>query len=296
MPSQPVSFYSEGTKLAGDLFLPDDLKPGEQRAGIVLCHGYTGVRALYLPDNARELAAAGYVVLTFDYKGWGDSEGPPARLAPYSRVADVQSALTFLAAQAMVNADRLGIYGTSYGGATVVWTAAVDPRVKCVVSVVGVGNGRRWMRSVRHPDEYADLLDRAAEDRVQRVMTGKSTFVERTDILLPDRQSAELAAAARAKTPGAISQIPLEFIDDTLGFHPEWVVDKIAPRPVLFITTDDDRLVPPEESQAMYDRAGEPKKLVVLPKWGHYEVYAGEAYRQVMDPTVAWYQQYLPAR
>jgi len=296
MPSQPVSFYSEGTKLAGDLFLPDDLKPGEQRAGIVLCHGYTGVRALYLPDNARELAAAGYVVLTFDYKGWGDSEGPPARLAPYSRVADVQSALTFLAAQAMVNADRLGIYGTSYGGATVVWTAAVDPRVKCVVSVVGVGNGRRWMRSVRHPDEYADLLDCAAEDRVQRVMTGKSTFVERTDILLPDRQSAELAAAARAKTPGAISQIPLEFIDDTLGFHPEWVVDKIAPRPVLFITTDDDRLVPPEESQAMYDRAGEPKKLVVLPKWGHYEVYAGEAYRQVMDPTVAWYQQYLPAR
>jgi len=296
MSSQPVSFYSEGTKLAGDLFLPNDLKPGEQRAGIVLCHGYTGVRALYLPDNARELAEAGYVVLTFDYKGWGDSEGPPARLAPYSRVADVQSALTFLGAQAMVNADRLGIYGTSYGGATVVWTAAVDSRVKCVVSVVGVGNGRRWMRSVRHPDEFSDLLDRSAEDRVRRVMTGQSEFVERTDILLPDRQSAGLAAAARAKTPGAISQIPLEFIDDTLGFHPEWIVDKIAPRPVLFITTDDDRLVPPEESQAMYDRAGEPKKLVVLPKWGHYEVYAGEAYRQVMDPTVAWYQQYLPAR
>lgn len=296
MSSQPVHFYSEGTKLAGDLFLPDDLQPGETRAGIVLCHGYTGVRNLYLPDNARELNKHGYVVLTFDYKGWGTSEGSPARLAPYSRVADVQSALTFLGAQDNVNADALGIYGTSYGGATVVWTAAVDPRVKCVVSVVGVGNGRRWMRSVRHPDEFADLLDRSAEDRVRRVMTGKSEFVERTDILLPDRQSAELAAAARAKTPGAISQIPLEFIDDTLGFHPEWVVDKISPRPVLFITTDDDRLVPPEESVAMYERAGEPKKLVVLPKWGHYEVYDGEAFRQVMEPTVAWYRKYLPAR
>lgn len=295
MSSQPVSFYSEGTKLAGDIFLPDDLKPGEKRAGIVLCHGYTGVRNLYLPDNARELNKHGYVVLTFDYKGWGTSEGPPARLAPYSRVADVQSALTFLGAQTCVNPDRLGIYGTSYGGATVVWTAAVDPRVKCVVSVVGVGNGRRWMRSVRHPDEFSDLLDRSAEDRVRRVMTGKSEFVERTDILLPDRQSAALAAAARAKTPGAISQIPLEFIDDTLGFHPEWIVDKISPRPVLFITTDDDRLVPPEESEEMYNRAGEPKKLIVLPKWGHYEVYTGEAFRQVMEPTVAWFQQYLPA-
>ncbi len=296
MPSQPISFYSEGVKLAGDLFLPPDLKPGERRAGIVLCHGYTGVRALYLPDNARVLNEAGYVVLSFDYKGWGDSEGPKNRLAPYSRVADVQAALTFLAAHRTVEADRLGLYGTSYGGATVVWVAAVDPRAKCVVSVVGVGDGRRWMRSVRRPDEFFDLLDRSAADRLRRVTTGQSEFVERGDILLPDRQSAELAAAARRGTPGAVSQIPLEFIDDTLGFHPEWVVDRIAPRPVLFITTSDDRLVPPEESEAMYRRAGEPKKLVVLQGWGHYEVYAGECFRQVMEPTVAWYGEHLPAR
>ena len=53
MPSQAVSFYSEGTRLSGDLFLPDNLAPGETRAGIVLCHGYTGVRTLYLPDTTR---------------------------------------------------------------------------------------------------------------------------------------------------------------------------------------------------------------------------------------------------
>ena len=294
MSSQKVGFYSEGTRLAGDLFLPDGLRDGEKRAGILLCHGYTGVRNLYLPDTARALTVAGYVVLTFDYKGWGDSEGSPNRLAPYGRVLDSQAALTFLGAQDMVDPARLGIYGTSYGGATVVWTAAVDPRVKCVVSVVGVGHGRRWMRSVRHPDEFADLLALAEEDRVRRVMTGQSRFVERADILLPDRQSAALAAAARAGNPGAVSQIPLEFIDDTLGFHPEWVVDKIAPRPVLFITTDDDRLVPPDESEALYAKAGEPKKLVMLPGWGHYEVYTGEAFRQVITPTIDWYLEYLP--
>ncbi len=296
MPSSPVNFYSEGVRLAGDLFLPDDLRPGEQRAGIVLCHGYTGVRNLYLPDNARVLNEAGYVVLTFDYKGWGDSDGPKSRLSPYGRVIDSQAALTFLAAQSMVDPERLGLYGTSYGGATVVWTAAVDQRVKAVVSVVGVGHGKRWMRSVRRPDEFADLLKRSAADRVQRVMTGKSEYVDRTSILLPDRQSAELAAAARRGNPGAVSEIPMEFIDDTLAFHPEWVVDKIAPRPVLFITTDDDRLVPQDESEALYARAGEPKKLVVLKGFGHYEVYAGEAFRQVMAPTLAWYREHLPAR
>jgi hypothetical protein len=294
--SKPVIFYSEGVKLAGDLFLPADVKQGDQRAGIVLCHGYTGVRSIYLPDNARVLAEAGYVVMSFDYKGWGDSEGPKSRLAPYSRVADVQAALTFLGAQPQVDAARLGIYGTSYGGATVVFVAAVDPRVKCVVSVVGVGNGARWMRSVRRPDEYHDLLTRAAADRDKRVLTGVSALADRNEVLLPDRQSAELGAAARRDNPAAVTQLPLEFVDDTLGFNPEWIVDRIAPRPVLFITTDDDRLVPPQESEAMFARAGEPKKLVILKGFGHYEVYGGEAFRQVMDETVAWYKTHLPAR
>jgi uncharacterized protein len=293
---KPVTFYSEGIKLAGDVFMPANLKPGERRTGIVLCHGYTGVRGIYLPDNARVLSEAGYVVLTFDYKGWGDSDGPKSRLAPYSRVADVQAALTFLGAQPEVDANRLGIYGTSYGGATVVFVAAIDPRVKCVVAVVGIGNGARWMRSVRRPDEYHDLLARAATDRLKRTLAGVSDLADRNEILLPDRQSAELGAAARRDNPAAVTQLPLEFVDDTLGFNPEWVVDRIAPRPILFITADDDRLVPPQESEAMYARAGEPKKLVVLKGIGHYEVYGGEAFRQVMDETVAWFRAHLLVR
>jgi uncharacterized protein len=293
---KPVVFYSEGVRLVGDVYYPDDLVPGDRRAGIVLCHGYTGVKDLYLPDNARILNRAGYVAMTFDYKGWGESAGARSRLAPYSRVADVQAALTFLGTLAEVDAERLGLYGTSYGGATVVWVAAIDPRVKCVVSVVGIGNGARWMRGVRRPDEWHDLVERSARDRVKRALEGESELVNREEILLPDRQSAELASAARRNNPAAVNRIPLEYVDDTIGFNPEWVVDRIAPRPVLFITTDNDRLVPPEESEALYVRAREPKKLVVLKGYGHYEVYADPAFAEVMAPTLAWFGQHLPAR
>jgi dipeptidyl aminopeptidase/acylaminoacyl peptidase len=291
-----VTFYSEGYKLVGDIYSPTDLQPGDKRAGIVLCHGYTGVKDLYLPDNARLLTEAGYIVMTFDYKGWGDSEGPRSRLAPYSRVYDVQAALTFFGTLPEVDPERLGIYGTSYGGATVVWVGAIDPRVKCIVSVVGIGHGARWMRSVRRPDEWYDLLERSQEDRLQRTTTGQSEFVERSDILLPDRQSAELAEAARRDNPAAVSTIPLEYVDDTLSFNPEWVVDKIAPRPILFVTTDNDRLVPPEESEQLYAHAGEPKRLVILRGYGHYEVYTEPALSEVMHATLAWFQEYLPAR
>ena len=70
--------------------------------------------------------------------------------------------------------------------------------------------------------------------------------------------------------------------------------DRAAPGAVHHL--DNDRLVPPEESIALHARAGEPKKLVVLKGFGHYEVYAGEALRQVMEATLAWYREHLPAR
>ena len=263
MQCESVSFYSEGVRLSGDLYKPAGAGPEDARAGILLCHGYTGVKSLYLPDNARVLTEAGYVVLAFDYKGWGASEGPRTRLAPFSRVADTLAALTFLGTRPGVDPAHLGLYGTSYGGATVIWAAALDTRVRCVVSVVGVGDGRRWMRSVRRPDEWHDLLARAQEDREAAVVSGESALAERDEILLQDRASAALSAAARANNPDAVSTVPTSFIDETLSFHADWVVGKIAPRPLLLITTDDDRLVPPEESQSLYSHAGEPKKLIV---------------------------------
>jgi fermentation-respiration switch protein FrsA (DUF1100 family) len=290
-----VNFYSEGVKLAGDLFIPEGLAAGEKRAGIVLCYGYTGNRSLYEPPTAQALSQAGYVVLTFDYKGWGDSEGPRTRLAPYGRVIDTQAALTFLSVQPQVDANQVGLYGSSYGGATVIFTAAIDPRVKTVMSVTGPGIGLRWMRSIRHPDEYADMLDRAAADRALRVTTGKSEMVDRNEILIPDRLSLKIATDTRQKNGSTVSKIPLEYIDDTAGFNPEWVVDKISPRPVLFLTTDNDRLVP-GEVQSVFAHAAEPKKLIVLKGFGHYELYSGEGFRQLTAATLAWFTEQLPAR
>ena len=49
---KPVTFFSEGRKLNGDLYVPDDLEASERRAGVLLCHGYTGVKDLYLPGMA----------------------------------------------------------------------------------------------------------------------------------------------------------------------------------------------------------------------------------------------------
>ena len=137
-------------------------------------------------------------------------------------------------------------------------------------------------------DEWFDLLDRSKADRIQRAMTGKSDMVERGEILLPDRQSRRPSPPRSAQNnPNAVMTIPVEYIDDTLGFNPRvGRRQDRPPAPVLFITSDQDRLVPPEESEQLYAHAGEPKKLVTLKGVGHYEVYEEPAFSQVMHHTL----------
>jgi dienelactone hydrolase len=289
-----VAFFSAGVRLAGDLYLP--YGGAEPRAGVVLCCGYTGIKDLYLNDMARRLSAAGYAALTFDYRGWGKSEGEPRlRLSPYGRVEDAQAALTFLATQPGVDRDRLGLYGISYGGSTAVFTAAIDRRVRAVVSVTGVGDGARWMRGVRTPWDYRALVERGMADWERQVTSGASEMADRSEVLQHDPLSAELAAQARRNLPGAAMQVPLAMVHETLHFRPEWVVDRIAPRAALFVTSDADELVLPEESEQLYRRAGEPKKLVVLKGYGHYQVFVPPALDEVMAETVGWYERYLSA-
>ncbi|HLZ07929.1 MAG TPA: alpha/beta hydrolase, partial [Chloroflexota bacterium] len=202
-------------------------------------------------------------------------------------------ALTFLSTVSNVAADRLGLYGISYGGSTATFTTTIDSRVKAVVSVTGVGNGARWMRGVRYPWEFRDLLERSRNDQRQQVLSGVSELADRSDVLKLDPRSVEISAIARAGRPGAAMQVPLEMVHETVGFNPEWLVDRISPRAALFITSDLDELVLPEESIALHARAGEPKKLVVLRGFGHYDVFTSPALDLVMAEAIPWFRQYL---
>src|SRR5260370_5662927 len=115
MEKRTVNFFSAGERLEGDLILAPDMKPGERRPGIVLCHGFTGVRSFFLEDYAKVFVSAGFVALIFDYRGWGGSEGEKWRLVPLEQVDDIRNAISFLEAQPMVYPERLGLWGTSYG-------------------------------------------------------------------------------------------------------------------------------------------------------------------------------------
>lgn len=286
-----LHFYSDGLRLAAVLFLPEG---GGPHPGIVLCHGFTGIKELVLPDYASRFAAAGYAALTFDYRGFGESEGPRGRLIAREQVVDIRNAITFLQCQPQVDPQRIGLWGTSYGGAHAPYVAGIDARVMCAVGQVGFGDGGRLFRRGRSDKEMAPLLALLEQDRRQRVLTGKGAVVPPLQ-LLADEDSVRFFTDAIRRFPQLETMLPLETAEATLEYVPEEVVHRISPRALLLIAAEHDMPCPKEEYESMYARAGEPKKLVVLPGLRHYHVYEGEGLKTTAELAIDWFNQHLGA-
>lgn len=289
-----VQFYSEGVPVVGILGIPDDYQPGEKRAAVIFCHGFTAVKEMWLPQNAERLRAAGYVTLNFDYRYFGESGGEPrCRLIPLAQVADIRNAITFMQHQPEVNPDRIGLYGTSFGCANVVYTAGIDERVRCVVAVVGPGDCERQFRLGPNFDAFMEKVRRA---KAEFVLTGKVSYMQTVRLMARDPDVVADIEKTQAQFPTWRPEVSFESLADILEFKPESVADRIAPRAIMWIHTDRDKLVPLFEAQSMYAKARHPKKLVVLENMVHDDVYRGRGFELVVQHTNAWFAEHLPAR
>jgi hypothetical protein len=290
MPTEKtVAFYSDGLRLAGVLSLPDGPDP---HPGVVLCHGFTGIKELILPYYAGRFAEAGFAALAFDYRGFGESEGPRGRLIPLEQVNDIRNAITFMEAQPEVDANRIGLWGTSFGGAHVPYVAGIDERVKAAVAQVGFGDGERLFRRKADDARIAMMQAMLAADRRQRVLTGKGAMVDPLT-MLSDEDSVAFFNEAVKELPQLATQLLLETGEKTWEYKPEEVVGRISPRALLLIAVEHDQPCPKEEYEAMYAKAGEPTKLVILPGLRHYDVYAGPGAETTSGLAIDWYREHL---
>ena len=291
-------FYSDGVRIAGYFHSPHDWKPGDaSRPGILMLAGYAGNPHFDCIHMMRRLCAAGWFVFAFDYRGYGKSEGQRGRHRPLEQVQDAYDALSFMQTLQGIDPGRLGIFGTSFGGAHGIWVAAHDERVKCLVASTAVTNGERWMRLVRRPWEWLEFKDRVMEDARRRVQSGKPTIVQRGDVMIRDPDAIrQREMQLREGKASPQEDLDLESAEAAFRYRPEWVMDKISPRPVLMIYAERDTLSPPEEQLSAYAKCGEPKKLVKLPRAGHYDSYEfrnPEMAQIVFEETSAWFKKYL---
>ena len=288
-----VTIFSDGVRMAGDLYLPKGLKSGEKRPAIVICAGTAGTKSGTGGRIGPIFAQNGYVALAFDYRGWGDSDSKLITLEKQPRpdaqgqvevqaravrwqmdfadqVLDIRAAISFIAGEPNVDKDRIGIWGSSYGGGLVTWTAGNDPRVKCTVAQVpGMGGGRGPAATAR----AFELLTKQSRGEIEPVPfeTGKFTGL--------------MAVYAQMRVNPAKS----------IGYSPLEAAEKIK-TPLLIIEAGKDELIKAAENGKrvadILQAHGTPVEYHVIEGMTHYGVYK-EKFAEATKMELDWFNRHL---
>ncbi len=285
---QNVRIRSGDLLLSGVLHVPEAMMTGEQRPAIMVLHGFgSSKEAGNVVGPTRLFVDWGYIVLRFDMRGCGESDGRFGHILCLDQVADTSAALTFLRSRPEVEADRIAVAGSSFGAAVAVYTGGVDKRVSAVISSGGWGHGERKFRGQHKTADawqaFTDMLDRGRRHREE---TGEELMVDRHEIVpVPEHLRTNLA-------PGSVQQFPVETAQSMYDFNAEDVVGNIAPRPLLLLHSSVDSVTPTEQSIAMFCRAGQPADLHLTADTDHFML--AESNTRVIRVVKDWLDAYFP--
>jgi dipeptidyl aminopeptidase/acylaminoacyl peptidase len=289
-----VTIWSDGTRMAGDVYRPKNLKPTDKVPGIVFVHGTGGVKKTPFSIRiATAFAQRGYIFLNFDYRGWGESESRllmlenmpepdekgeltiKARAIRWQmdfqdQTTDIRNAIAFLAGEPNVDRERIGIFGTSYGGSLVTWTAAYDPRVKCAaMQVPGLGG----IRGLPYSQNAYGLMTRQARGETEPVPYEHG---------VPGGKMA------------AYSHMRYNMAKD-VAYDPFQAARHVK-IPMLIIDAGNEELMDIKQNGArvaeILKANGTPVSYHVIPGIGHYGVYA-EKFDEALKMELDWFDEHL---
>ena len=286
---QRVQFSSDGLRLAGILHLPHDMKPGERRPAFMVLHGFGSNKDSSTSRTVAELfAALGYVALRFDMRGCGESEGTRGRVICLEQVADTRNALGFLQTRDEVAAERIAVYGHSFGAAVAIYAAGVEPRIAACISSGGWGDGAKKFRKQHASPEAWQRFTAMMERGREKQRRGETLMVPRYDIV-PIRPELRTNLA-----PGSILEFPFEVVESMYAFTANEVVGRIAPRPLLLMHPANDTVTPTGQSIDLFQHAGQPTDLHLVAGVDHFLMSEGNTL--VLNLVRDWLAQRFPAR
>jgi len=291
-----VEFNAEGTILRGWLYLPED-RSGRV-PGVVMAHGFTAVKEMYLDRYAEVFAAAGLGVLVFDNRNFGASDGEPrGEIDPWAQVRDYRNAISFVRTLPEIDPGRIGIWGTSYSGGHVLVVGALDRRVRCVVSQVPAISGHQASLRRVPPPQVPRLLAAFEADRDQRFHGGRPAMrpVLPREPGGPAVFTGEDAIAffrtAAAWAPSWRDEITLRSVEMAREYEPAIYISRISPTPLLVVAATEDNLTGTDLTLEAYERALQPKQLVLI-RGGHFVPYV-EQFSTSSSAARDWFLQHL---
>jgi fermentation-respiration switch protein FrsA (DUF1100 family) len=252
---------------------------------IVLSHGLTAVKEMHIGPYAEVFADAGLNALVYDHQNFGDSDGSQRQeVDPVLQYRDYRNAISYACTRPEVDASQIGVWGSSFSGGLVLAIGANDTRVKAVVSQVPFISGPGIVTRMVRPDFLPHLREALNGDRHHRYGGGEPTMLP---VVTPDPMSQALMAAtethdwftktAADHAPNWKNEVTVRSFELIAEWDPGATIDRISPTPLLMIVTSGDVVAPYEQALEAYERAREPKQLLLLPG-GHFDLYEGDGF------------------
>lgn len=293
-----IAFKTEdGVTLRGWHYLP------EGRSGrvptIVMAHGFSAVKEMYLDRFAEAFAQAGLAAIVFDNRNFGASDGEPRQeIDPWQQVRDYRDAITWAETLPETDPDRIGVWGSSYSGGHVMVVGAIDRRVRCVVAQVPLASGHDNAQRLIRADYLAGVQKAFDEDRRAR-MAGKPPAMIPVVAEDPSAPSALptpdswrwFTETARARAPSWRNEVTLRSVEMFTEYEPASYAGFVSPTPLMIVVALGDVLTVADLALAAYERALGPKRLVTL-KGGHFDAYVAD-FEGASKPAVEWFTEHL---
>ncbi len=291
---EDVSFDSGGERIAA-WFYPGEGDAPARRPCIVLGHGFAAVKEARLDAFAERFAAAGFACLVFDYRHFGASGGTPRQVIDIGEQRrDWDAALRYARSLPRVDAERIGIWGTSFGGGLAMEVAARDRRVRAAVFQVPLVDPLVAGQSegVLHT---ALIVLLGLRDLAHRLLRRPPYLVpvvgppgSRAFMVTPESEPGYLSIVRDA--PSWRNEIAPRVILSMGWFRPASQAKRIH-CPALFIVGERDTVAPPAATLAAAKRVPD-ARVLTLPV-GHFEAYLGEPFEQAVAAQTAFFQETL---
>ncbi|MEO0460406.1 MAG: alpha/beta fold hydrolase [Myxococcota bacterium] len=174
---RPVDFDSQGEKLRGHLFVPPNYDPQRRYPAVVVTGSWTSVKEQMPDEYASLLAATGVLALTFDFRGFGASEGQPRQFEDSTRkIEDIRAAVDFLAKRTDV--ETIAGLGVCASSGYIAHAAAQDPRISRLVLIAPWLHNAEMARALydARPGGTVGLLRAAEEAKTRYETTGQTQY------------------------------------------------------------------------------------------------------------------------
>ncbi|KAE8395652.1 Alpha/Beta hydrolase protein [Aspergillus alliaceus] len=283
LPRQDVEFRAcDGTVLRGWHYATREKSPC-----IIMTHGLAGIRHFLLPPFAARFQEAGFGVLLYDNRNWGDSDGQPRQESnPALQQTDLYDAFNYTVTLPGVDPDRIAYWGTSFSGGNTIYAAAVDKRIKAAVVQAPAVSGET--RSLAFKDQIPAIF----EDRARIAAGGERGKIP---CIADDLEEAKSGLAA-VLFPDMHAYESFDGIYECGGQWENWVtqqtqlhmlkfeaqamIHRISPTPLLMVIPGNDVTVRTSSQLQAFDKAQEPKELLFLEGAGHFDIYRGEYFER----------------